>query len=160
MRDIYPRTEQLSTVINDPRVSGVIKEHGGKLYMIEKQWKKACDELFEAFKCYQEVANSNAKTILKYVILASIISESEINYAETQEAKVYQEDKEIGALCTPLASIRPPKCSKCNEVSKRRRRSKPIKVYVSLISLQMMIAVFRQWLVTYQILSNLLSNDL
>ena len=66
--------------------------------MIEKQWKKACDELFEAFKCYQEVANSNAKTILKYVILASIISESEINYAETQEAKVYQEDKEIGAL--------------------------------------------------------------
>ncbi|CAI2369483.1 unnamed protein product [Moneuplotes crassus] len=98
MRDIYPKTEQLSTVINDPRVSGVIKEHGGKLYMIEKQWKKACDELFEAFKCYQEVANSSAKTILKYVILASIISESEINYAETQEAKVYQEDKEIGAL--------------------------------------------------------------
>lgn len=98
MRDIYPKTEKLSTVINDPRVSGVIKEHGGKLYMKEKQWKKACDELFEAFKCYQEVANSNAKTILKYVILASMISDSEINYADTREAKVYQEDKEIGAL--------------------------------------------------------------
>ena len=98
MRDIYPRTEKLSTVINDPRVSGVIKEHGGKLYMKEKQWKKACDELFEAFKCYQEVAHSNAKTILKYVILASIISDSEINYADTREAKVYQEDKEISAL--------------------------------------------------------------
>lgn len=66
--------------------------------MKEKQWKKACDELFEAFKCYQEVANPEAKNILKYVILASIISNSEINYADTREARVYQEDKEIAAL--------------------------------------------------------------
>ena len=98
LRAIYPETEKLSTVINDPRVTGVIKEHGGKMFMREKQWKRAWDELFEAFKCYQEVANSEAKTILKYVILASIISNSEINYADTREAKVYQEDKEISAL--------------------------------------------------------------
>uniref|UniRef100_A0A7S3JBB9 PCI domain-containing protein n=1 Tax=Euplotes harpa TaxID=151035 RepID=A0A7S3JBB9_9SPIT len=98
LRAIYPETEKLSTVLNDPRVTGVIKEHGGKMFMKEKQWKRACDELFEAFKCYQEVANPEAKVILKYVILASIISNSEINYADTREAKVYQEDKEISAL--------------------------------------------------------------
>lgn len=98
LRAIYPEVEKLSTVINDPRVTGVIKEQFGKMFMKEKQWKKACDELFEGFKCYQEVANANAKTILKYVILASIISNSEINYADTREAKVYQEDKEISAL--------------------------------------------------------------
>lgn len=98
MRAIYPKTEKLSTVINDLKVTGVIKEHGGKLLMKEKQWKKACDELFEGFKCYQEVAHPEAKTILKYVILASIISSSEINYADTREAKVLQEDKEISAL--------------------------------------------------------------
>lgn len=98
LRAIYPETEKLSTVINNPTVTGIIKEHGGKMFMSEKQWKRALDELFESFKCYQEVANSEAKTILKYVILASIISNSEINYADTREAKVYQEDKEISAL--------------------------------------------------------------
>ena len=98
LRAIYPETEKLSTVINDPRVSGTIKEYGGKMFMGEKQWKRALDELFEAFKCYQEFANPKAKTILKYVILASIISNSEINYADTREAKVYQDDKEIAAL--------------------------------------------------------------
>jgi len=98
LRAVYAETEKMSTVINDPRVTGVIKEHGGKMFMKEKQWKKACDELFESFKSYQEVANSQAKTILKYVILASIISNSEINYADTREAKVYQEDLEISAL--------------------------------------------------------------
>lgn len=98
LRAIYPETEKLSTVINDPRVTGTIKEHGGKMFMGEKQWSKALDELFEAFKCYQEVSHENTKTILKYVILASIISNSEINFADTREAKVYQDDKEISAL--------------------------------------------------------------
>jgi COP9 signalosome complex subunit 2 len=98
LRSVYAATEKMMSAINDPRVTGVIKEQGGKMFMREKQWKKACDELFEGFKAYQEVANPQAKTILKYVILASIISNSEINYADTREAKVYQEDLEISAL--------------------------------------------------------------
>ena len=71
----------MSSVINDPRVLAIIKETGGKIFMSEKKWEKALDELFESFKNYQESGNTRAKTVLKYVILASILSASEINYS-------------------------------------------------------------------------------
>ena len=67
--------------------------------MGEKQWKLALDELFSSFKCYQEIGNSSkSKTMLKYAILGSIISDSEINYADTKEAQVFKEDKEIASI--------------------------------------------------------------
>jgi COP9 signalosome complex subunit 2 len=95
MKSVYLETLKLNAVINDPRVVAIIKETGGKIYMSEKKWDRALDEMFESFKNYQESGNSRAKTVLKYVILASILSGSEINYAQTREAKVYMEDPEI-----------------------------------------------------------------
>lgn len=76
MKQIYPQTLNLNSVINDPRVLGIIKECGGKMFMSEKKWDKALEEMFESFKNYQESANSRAKAVLKYVILASILSGS------------------------------------------------------------------------------------
>lgn len=66
--------------------------------MGEKKWAQALEEMFESFKNYQEIGNTRAKTVLKYVILASILSGSEINYATTREAKVYHEDSQIQAI--------------------------------------------------------------
>ena len=98
LKRIYPQTMNLNAVINDPRVMGIIKECGGKMYMSEKKWNKALDELFECFKFYQESGNIRAKDILVYVILASMLCDSEINHAETREAKVYKDDKQIDAI--------------------------------------------------------------
>jgi COP9 signalosome complex subunit 2 len=84
--------------MNDSRVTAIIKEAGGKIYMNEKKWAQALDELFESFKSYQENGNTRAKAVLKYVILASILANSEINFAQTREAKVYMEDKQIIAI--------------------------------------------------------------
>ncbi len=81
MKSVYNETQKLSSVINDPRVIAIIKETGGKIFMSEKKWEKALDEMFESFKNYQESGNPRARTVLKYVILASILSGSEINYA-------------------------------------------------------------------------------
>jgi COP9 signalosome complex subunit 2 len=98
MKSVYPQTTSLNSVINDPRVIGIIKECGGKMYMSEKKWDRALEELFESFKNYQESGNHRAKTVLKYVILASILSGSQINYAGTREAKVYNDDPQIMAI--------------------------------------------------------------
>jgi COP9 signalosome complex subunit 2 len=98
MKRIYPQTMNLTAVINDPRVMGIIKECGGKMYMTEKKWDKALDELFECFKYYQESGNIRAKTMLVYVILASMLCNSKINHADTREAKVYKDDKQIIAI--------------------------------------------------------------
>jgi len=40
----------LNAIINDPRVMGIIKECGGKMYMSEKKWDQALEELFDCFK--------------------------------------------------------------------------------------------------------------
>ena len=81
MKAVYNETQKLSSVINDPRVVAIIKETGGKIFMGEKKWDNALNEMFESFKNYQEIGNTRAKTVLKYVILASILSGSEIDYA-------------------------------------------------------------------------------
>jgi len=93
MKRVYPQTLSLAAVIEDPRVMGVIKECGGKMFMAEKRWDKALDELFECFKYYQESGSLKAKNILIYVILASILCESQVSHADSREAKVYKDDK-------------------------------------------------------------------
>lgn len=98
MKAVYNETQKLNSVINDPRTTAIIREAGGKIYMNEKKWALALDEMFESFKSYQESGNTRARTVLKYVILASILADSEINYAQTREAKVYMEDKQIIAI--------------------------------------------------------------
>ena len=42
----------MNAIINDPRVMGIIKECGGKMYMAEKKWDQALEELFDCFKNY------------------------------------------------------------------------------------------------------------
>mmetsp|Transcript_9441 Transcript_9441/g.14490 ORF Transcript_9441/g.14490 Transcript_9441/m.14490 type:complete len:142 (-) Transcript_9441:414-839(-) len=98
MKRLYPLTQNLTAVINDPRVMGIIKECGGKMYLSEKKWERALEELFECFKFYQESGNIRAKHILIFVILASMLCHSAINHAETREARVYSDDKQIQAL--------------------------------------------------------------
>ena len=76
----------------------IIRECGGKMYMGEGNWVEAQKEMFEAFKNYQEGGNMKAKTVLKYVVLASILAQSIINPLHSQEAKVYKDDPEIIAM--------------------------------------------------------------
>lgn len=68
------------------------------MYLSEKKWEMALQELFEGFKFFQEGGNIRAKHILIYVILASMLSHSTINHADTREARVYSDDKQISAL--------------------------------------------------------------
>jgi len=98
MRRVYPQTLQLDVVIEDPRILGTIKECGGKMYMTEKKWGPALDELFDSFKYYQESGNDRAKNLLIYTILAGMLAQSEINHADLREAKVYKDDREVGAV--------------------------------------------------------------
>jgi COP9 signalosome complex subunit 2 len=98
MKFLYKRTEVINADVSDPRVLGVIKECGSKMYMSEKAWGKALSQQFEAFKCYQEVGNNRAKYVLKHLAMTSILANSKINPFHSQEAKVYKDDPEIIAM--------------------------------------------------------------
>lgn len=84
LRMIYPQTLELSSVINDPKVTAIVKECGGKMHMEQKQWSIAIEELYEAFEAYQMYGKGEkAKQILKYVILGDIISDAQVWHADT-----------------------------------------------------------------------------
>jgi COP9 signalosome complex subunit 2 len=53
MRRVYPHTLNMNDVVADPRIMGLIREEGGKMYMSEGQWIDAYNELYEAFRNYQ-----------------------------------------------------------------------------------------------------------
>jgi COP9 signalosome complex subunit 2 len=98
MKLIYPKTLNLNAAVADPRIMGVIREEGGKMYMSQGQWTEAYNELYESFRAYQEAGNPRAKSCLKYVVLASMLSLSNINPFAAREAKVFAEDPEIIAM--------------------------------------------------------------
>merc|ERR1711988_1477020 len=101
MKEVYPKTINLTSAIADPRNIAVIRESGGKMYMSEKKWEAAYNEFFEAFKNYQETGNATrAKIMLKYVVLANMLALSDINPFDSREAKVYQDDPEISAMAS------------------------------------------------------------
>ena len=95
LKEIYPKTMNLTSAIVDPRNIAVIRESGAKMHMSEKRWSDARTEFFESFKNYQETGNPRAKLMLKYLFLAQLLVGDDINPLDSQEAKVYADDPEI-----------------------------------------------------------------
>jgi COP9 signalosome complex subunit 2 len=80
MKDVFIMTEKFSSVIEDPRVVGIIKECGGKMYMSEKRWELAHQEFIASFTSLVDCGAARASVVLKYVILASLLSDSKVDY--------------------------------------------------------------------------------
>ena len=95
MKQIFNLTQKFSSVIEDPRVVGIIKECGGKMYMSEKRWAAALEEFRASFQSRVESGNPRAQTMLKYLILTSLLSQTEVDFLGTREAKIYNQDPEI-----------------------------------------------------------------
>jgi len=53
------------------------------MYMAERKWDEAKNHFNDSFVCLVEVGNSRAKTLLKYVILASLLAQSEVDVMST-----------------------------------------------------------------------------
>lgn len=98
MKRVYPKTLRLNAAVADPRIMGIIREEGGKMQMSENNWEEAYNELNTAFRSFQECGNSRAKDCLKYLVLASMLSLSDINPFAAPEAKVFSDDIEIVAM--------------------------------------------------------------
>ena len=82
---------------------GVIKECGGKMWMGERmfhfitsgialdlsvgQWNRASEDFFESFRNYDEAGSSQRIQVLKYLVLANMLTGSEVNPFDSQETK-------------------------------------------------------------------------
>ncbi|KAJ2553686.1 hypothetical protein EV175_002853 [Coemansia sp. RSA 1933] len=98
LKNMYLECTSIKFAISHPRVAGFIEECGGKMYMNEHNWSKAQSSLFDAFKNYDEAGSPRRIVVLKYLVLASMLCESEISPLASPEAKAYENDPAIVAM--------------------------------------------------------------
>ncbi|KAB5592446.1 COP9 signalosome complex subunit 2 [Ceratobasidium theobromae] len=87
LKEIYNKSSDVRSAIPHPRIMGVIKECGGKMWMGEKQWARASTDFFESFRNYDESGAPQRIQVLKYLVLANLLMGSGINPFDSQEAK-------------------------------------------------------------------------
>ncbi|KAG2177107.1 hypothetical protein INT43_007763 [Umbelopsis isabellina] len=98
LKEVYQQCLRVKSAIPHPRIMGVIRECGGKMHMGEKSWDQAQTDFFESFKNYDEAGSSQRIQVLKYLVLANMLTESQINPFDSQETKPYKNDPQIVAM--------------------------------------------------------------
>ncbi|KAJ9096561.1 hypothetical protein QFC20_006419 [Naganishia adeliensis] len=98
LKSIYEATLRVRSAIPHPRIMGVIRECGGKMWMAERAWEKASTDFFESFKQYDESGSPQRIQVLKYLVLAYMLMGSDINPFDSQETKPYRENPQIVAM--------------------------------------------------------------
>lgn len=98
LKSLYQKALQIKSAIPHPKIMGVIHECGGKMHMTQREWEKARNDFFEAFKNYDEAGFQRRIQCLKYLVLANMLMNSDINPFDSQEAKPYKNDPEIVAM--------------------------------------------------------------
>jgi len=101
LAELFERTNQLIADVNDPRSMSVIKECWGKMYASMNQWDDAYTNFYDAFRSYQDIGHQNVKQCLKYVVIASMLSEKDTNPFASQEAAVFKTNNDI----MPMANL-------------------------------------------------------
>eukprot|EP00271_Cylindrocystis_brebissonii_P007584 TRINITY_DN2114_c0_g1_i1.p1 TRINITY_DN2114_c0_g1~~TRINITY_DN2114_c0_g1_i1.p1 ORF type:complete len:449 (+),score=140.52 TRINITY_DN2114_c0_g1_i1:158-1504(+) len=104
LKELFHKALAIKSAIPHPRIMGIIHECGGKMYCADGQWEAASTAFFEAFKNYDEAGTQRRIQCLKYLVLANMLMESEVNPFDGQEAKPYKNDPEILAMTNLVAA--------------------------------------------------------
>jgi COP9 signalosome complex subunit 2 len=100
-QEIYNASNSVRSAIPHPRIMGVIKECGGKMWMGERQWNRASEDFFESFRNYDEAGSQQRIQVLKYLVLANMLMGSEVNPFDSQETKPYARLDHQRPRCLP-----------------------------------------------------------
>ena len=95
LKELYSRALSVKSAICNALDQGIIRECGGKMHLREMSYNSALTDFFEAFKCYDECGSIRRIQSIKYVVLASMLSNSDINPFDSQEAKPYKNNPEV-----------------------------------------------------------------
>lgn len=87
LKELYMQCMDIKAAIPHPRIMGIIRECGAKMYMSEGDWHHANTEFFEAFLLYDDSGSFQRIRVMKYLVLANMLSESEIDPFDSQETK-------------------------------------------------------------------------
>lgn len=91
--------------------------------MTERSFESAATDFFEAFKAYDEAAIGRRIQCLKYLVLANMLMESEVDPFDAQEAKPYKTDKEVLAMTNLISAYQKNEISEFEQVLRDNRES-------------------------------------
>jgi len=123
LKELYHQALAIKSAIPHPRILGVIRESGGKMHMTERSFESAATDFFEAFKAYDEAAIGRRIQCLKYLVLANMLMESEVDPFDAQEAKPYKNDPEVLAMTNLISAYQKNEISEFEEVLRQNRKS-------------------------------------
>ncbi|THH02349.1 hypothetical protein EW026_g501 [Hermanssonia centrifuga] len=95
LKEIYNASNSVRSAIPHPRIMGVIKECG---VLASGNWHRATEDFFESFRNYDEAGSPQRIQVLKYLVLANMLTGSEVNPFDSQETKPYKNDVQIKAM--------------------------------------------------------------
>ncbi|KAI9701721.1 MAG: hypothetical protein M1820_006349 [Bogoriella megaspora] len=98
LKALYQRALKVRSAVPHPKIMGIIRECGGKMHMSEENWKEAQSDFFESFRNYDEAGSLARITVLKYLVLTTMLMGSDINPFDSQETKPYKNDPRISAM--------------------------------------------------------------
>ncbi|KAK3670730.1 hypothetical protein LTR78_009422 [Recurvomyces mirabilis] len=98
LKGLYEKALSVRSAVPHPKIMGVIRECGGKMYMSEENWKQAQSDFFESFRNYDEAGSLQRIQVLKYLVLTTMLMGSDINPFDSQETKPYKNDPRIAAM--------------------------------------------------------------
>ncbi|KAF2003806.1 PCI-domain-containing protein [Amniculicola lignicola CBS 123094] len=99
LKALYQRALKVRSAVPHPKIMGIIRECGGKMHMSEAEnWKGAQSDFFESFRNYDEAGSLQRIQVLKYLVLATMLSGSDINPFDSQETKPYENDPRISTM--------------------------------------------------------------
>ncbi|CAI5463643.1 unnamed protein product [Closterium sp. NIES-64] len=123
LKELYHKALAIKSAIPHPRIMGIIHECGGKMHMAERSWTDAATDFFEAFKNYDEAGAQRRIQCLKYLVLANMLMESQVDPFDAQEAKPYKNDKEILAMTNLVAAYQRNEILEFEKILKSNRRT-------------------------------------
>ncbi|KAH0721825.1 hypothetical protein KY290_006106 [Solanum tuberosum] len=123
LKELYGKALTIKSAIPHPRIMGIIRECGGKMHMAQRQWAEAATDFFEAFKNYDEAGNQRRIQCLKYLVLANMLMESQVNPFDGQEAKPYKNDPEILAMTNLIAAYQRNEILEFEKILKSNRKT-------------------------------------
>jgi len=123
LKELYHRALTIKSAIPHPRILGIIRESGGKMHMTERSFREAATDFFEAFKAYDEAAIGRRILCLKYLVLANMLMESEVDPFDAQEAKPYKNDPEVLAMTNLIEAYQKNEINAFEDVLRTNRKA-------------------------------------
>ncbi|KAG0142398.1 hypothetical protein CROQUDRAFT_67246 [Cronartium quercuum f. sp. fusiforme G11] len=146
LRQIYDQTLTVKSTIPHPRIMGVIRECGGKMHMSEKEWAKAQYDFFEAFKNYDEAGSPQRISSLKYLVLAHMLMDSEIDPFDSQETKPYKQDPQIEAMTNLVVAYQRRDVHEAEKILNKNKATILDDPFIAMYIQDVLVSLRTQWI--------------